>query len=382
MESPATIFFLLQDVPQLYGAERVTLELIQGLSKKLPVVLWLIGEQRLGEEPGAMARAALAMGIRTERYPVAGRFSWSLVRTLRERLRENPDSIIHTVGYKAHIHALAAARGGVAKTVTTIHGWLVRPEIKERIYEWIEIRALQHDDAVVCLTSFYEQRLLDAGVRRNRLHRIPTGLAAAQLPNREQIDSWPEEVFTIALLGRLSWEKNHGLLLRAAARLQREGRNFRVLLAGEGPCRDEIVEEIGRLGLAERVQLIGYVALPELMPTVHAVALCSRIENLPLSLLEAMAWSRPVVATSVGGVPDVVVNGETGFLIPDDDDAAYADRIARLIGNPEAARKMGRAGRARLEAEFQFECCIERHLELYTSLAKPHHDPASSSLLP
>lgn len=368
MTSAGSIFFLLQDVPQLYGAERVTLELIRGISQRRSVTLWLIGEDRLGAEPGAMAQAATAMGIPTERFSVAGRFSRSLVQRLRERLRNAPGSILHTVGYKAHLHGLFAARG-LAKAVTTIHGWLVRPELKERLYEWLETRALRRDDAVVCLTSFYEEQLLAAGVKRERLHRIPTGLAASQVPSPEQAESWADGPFTIALLGRLSWEKNHSLLLRAAAQLQREGRDFRVVLAGEGPCRTAIEEEIAALGLENRVQLSGYVSIADLMPKVHAIALCSRIENLPLSLLEAMAWGRPVVATSVGGVPDVVVNGETGFLVPDDDSRAFADRLARLIGNREAAQRMGRAGRARLESEFQFERCVQRHLDLYQSLA-------------
>lgn len=367
MALPASIFFLLQDVPQLYGAERVTLDLIRALAGRRPVKLWLIGEQRFGNAPGALAKAAEEAGIATERFPVSGRFSWPLVQTLRARLLAEPGSIIHTVGYKAHLHALVAARG-VARTVTTIHGWLVRPEFKERFYEWLEVRALRHDDAVICLTSFYEQRLLDVGVKRERLHRIPTGLDAIELPSRDRSEAWPELPFTLALVGRLSWEKNHELLLRAVSRLRGEGLNLRVLLAGAGPEQSAIETKITELGLLGSVELIGYAAMPELLPKVHAVALCSRIENLPLSLLEAMAWGRPIVATSVGGVPDVVVDGETGFLVPDNDEIAFAECLAKLIRNPAEARRMGRAGRVRLEKEFQLERCVERHLELYAAL--------------
>lgn len=369
MAFSASIIFLLQDVPQLYGAERVTLELIRGLAERIPVRLWLIGEERLGEGVGAMAVAAREMGIPTERFTVTGRFSRPLIRELRTRLRTIENPILHTVGYKAHIHALVAGRK-LAKTVTTIHGWLVRPELKERFYEWLEVRALRHDDAVVCLTSFYEQQLLSAGIRSEHLHRIPTGLRPDQLPALEEAKRWPTAPFTIALIGRLSWEKNHDLLLRAAVRLRDAGKECRIVLAGEGPERTNIEARIATLNLGHSVELLGYVSMAEFLPKVHAVVSCSRIENLPLSLLEAMAWGRPVVATSVGGVPDVVVEGETGFLIPDDDDTALADRLQRLIQNHELAQTLGRLGRKRVETEFSFAHCIDRHLALYTSLTE------------
>ncbi|MCZ7590791.1 MAG: glycosyltransferase [Kiritimatiellae bacterium] len=369
MAFSASIIFLLQDVPQLYGAERVTLELIRGLSERVPVRLWLIGEERLGEGVGAMTTAAAEMGIATERFAVTGRFSRSLIRELRTRLRTIKSPILHTVGYKAHIHALVAARK-LAKTVTTIHGWLVRPELKERFYEWLEVRALRHDDAVVCLTSFYEQQLLAAGVCPERLHHISTGLCPDQLPALEEAERWPDSPFTIALIGRLSWEKNHDLLLRAAVRLRESGQRFRILLAGEGPERANIEANVEVLNLSDCVQLLGYVPMAPLLPSVHCVALCSRIENLPLSLLESMAWGRPVVATSVGGVPDVVAEGETGFLVSDNDDAALADRLQRLMQNHELAQSLGRAGRKRVETEFAFARCIDRHLALYTALTE------------
>ena len=126
MAESQSICFLLQDVPRLYGAERMTLDLIGAPSRRLSVRLWLIGEQRLGEQPGALHAAAVESGLPVERFPVAGRLSIELVRQLRVRLRTLERPVLHTVGYKAHLHALAAARG-LARTVTTMHGWLVRP---------------------------------------------------------------------------------------------------------------------------------------------------------------------------------------------------------------------------------------------------------------
>ena len=362
-----TVIFLLQDVPQLYGAERVTLDLVQALGERLQAQLWVIGEQRLGPAPGALSQEAERRGIITHRFPVRGRFSLRLVRELRSRLKHIQDPILHTVGYKAHLHALVAARG-LCPAVTTIHGWLVRPEWKERFYEWLEIRALRHDRAVICLSRYYEERLLGCGVKRERLHVIPTGLDSASLPGREEIRKQPPDPFTLLLMGRLSWEKNHMLLLRAVQRLHREGQSIRVILAGEGPERAAIERFIAESDLSDIVRFVGHQPVADLMPLAHALVLCSRIENLPLSILEAMAWGRPVVATAVGGVPDLVVDGETGFLTPPDNEEALAMALAQLSEDGSLVRRLGQAGRERIEREFSLSRCVECHEEIYRGL--------------
>lgn len=368
MSTLAPVTFFLQDVPALYGAERVTLDLMTALhARGLPVEVLFIGETRLGDGSDAFARAAQRAGLPVHRIEVHERFSLALVREVRRRLKARPGGIIHTVGYKAHLHALLASRG-VAPSVTTIHGWLVRPEFKERCYEWLEVQALRHDEAVVCLTRYYEEVLLAKGVRRDRLHRIPTGLTSTQLPSPADYAGWPEGPFTVALVGRLSWEKNHELFLRALARLRAEGLDIRAILAGDGPDRGRIEARIHELGLGRFVDLAGYVAMSGLLPRVHAVCLCSRIENLPLSLMEALAWQRPVVATRVGGIPDLVQDRMTGLLVNDNDEGALAAALRTLADDPAQARAWARAGRRRVESEFVLDRCVDRHLELYARL--------------
>ncbi len=361
------ITFLLQDVPALYGAERVTLALMAGLQARgLDLHVLLIGESRLGRDPAAMARAVVEAGLPMQRLEVAGPFSGALLRTVRRQLKARPGSILHTVGYKAHLHALLASRG-LASSVTTIHGWLVRPELKERIYEGLEVQALRHDEAVICLTSYYENLLVQRGVPRERLHRIPSGLE--NLPTPEQAAVQPVGPFTVALVGRLSSEKNHDLLLRAVARLRAAGLVLRVLLAGEGPERPHLEEQIQRLGLSDTVEFVGYVSMPDLLPRLHAVVLCSRIENMPLSLMEAMAWGRPVVATRVGGVPDIVQDQVTGFLISPDDEDGLVEKLRQLADSPELRRRLGQAARQRVEEQFLLSVCLDRHVALYRQLA-------------
>ena len=106
------------------------------------------------------------------------------------------------------------------------------------------------------------------------------------------------------------------------------------------------------------------------MRQIHVLVQCSRIENLPYSLMEAMAWCRPVVATSVGGLPDLIDEGKTGFLVPSNDHEALANRLCEMSAWPRLVEEMGLAGRRKLEREFSIGQMMTRHRELYDALTR------------
>jgi glycosyltransferase involved in cell wall biosynthesis len=115
--------------------------------------------------------------------------------------------------------------------------------------------------------------------------------------------------------------------------------------------------------------LAGFMARDDFFQQAHVVVLCSNMENLPYTILEAMAWSRPVVATRVGGLPDLVDDGATGFLVAPDDAADLAGRLIRLANDGELRNKMGEMGRYKLESEFEVDQMVAKHLDVYQSLA-------------
>lgn len=347
----------------LYGAERATLALARGLrAAGQEVAFFLLEEARLNARTSAFRAEIEQARIPIRLLPISGRFSPSVAASLRDHVGGAGGQVLHVTGYKAALHALLS---GIRPVVATVHGWLVRPDLKERAFECMERYCLRRFQRVVCLSNHYERLLLRAGVRRERLVRIPTGLHPANVPDRTRCVFPPRDPFTVLLAGRFSEEKNHDLLLRATSRLVREGVQMRVILAGDGPLRPKIERRMAELNLTHHVRSVGFVPMAELLPQVHALVLCSKIENLPVSILEAMAWMRPVVATRVGGIPDLVEHGRTGLLVPSDDPAALADALRQLIEAPDHAADMGRAGRERLEAEFSFDRMIMHHCSLY-----------------
>lgn len=366
------VSFLLQDTGAVYGAEKATLDLAEGLQREgVKVVLLLMEEIRCNFGSG-LRDEVRNRGLSYELLPCGGRLSCAVIAGLRAHARLFRTDVLHGVGYKADVHAaLAFWRGGARPVlVATVHGWLERPDWKERFYGFLDRRALRRFDAVIALSRFYEKRLVVAGLSASRIFRIPSGLPRASLPPVEQAERCRVgQPFTVGMLGRLSWEKNHDLLLDAIHFLQQEGVRLPVLVAGAGPECGRLVAEVQQLGLIDQVRWLGYTKPENFFPKIDAMVLCSRIENLPYSILEAMAWCRPVVATCVGGIPDLVVDGETGFCVESGDARALADRIKRLAENPDMVRTMGRHARQRLEQEFLMDRVVQEHLTLYERLA-------------
>jgi glycosyltransferase involved in cell wall biosynthesis len=128
------------------------------------------------------------------------------------------------------------------------------------------------------------------------------------------------------------------------------------LIAGTGPLGGDLAKELARRGLAERVRLIGFRSdIPALLAAADLFCLTSRREGVPVSILEAMAAGKAVVATEVGGVSELVVSGETGLLAPAEDDAALAGALLALFGDRERAIALGRAGQERARAHFTLD---------------------------
>jgi glycosyltransferase involved in cell wall biosynthesis len=172
-------------------------------------------------------------------------------------------------------------------------------------------------------------------------------------------------------VARLAEVKGQRTLIRALVHVPQA----RVVLVGEdlergGAYRDELADEAEQLGVADRVVFAGYREdATELMSRAAIVALPSTTEGLPIVLLEAMARARPVVATPVGGVPELVADGETGLIVPPDDPKALADALLRLLGDRGFAQRLGDAGRERVRSAFSADAQESRILELYEEVA-------------
>jgi glycosyltransferase involved in cell wall biosynthesis len=177
---------------------------------------------------------------------------------------------------------------------------------------------------------------------------------------------------TIALIGRLSPQKSIDTFLVACRQVLMRFPDVRCLIHGDGPERKRLEELCTHLNIADRVRFAGAfskVELSEVMATLDIFVLSSIYEGLPVSILEAMAYAKPVVSTQVGGVVEVVDDGVTGLLVPAQDPARLAEAICRLIGDPCLRHRMGEAGRKRYEAHFTPAVVLPQYVAMYHALA-------------
>jgi len=181
----------------------------------------------------------------------------------------------------------------------------------------------------------------------------------------------PADAFVVGIVARLSAVKDHATLLRALAALAKEIPNVHGVLVGDGPERGHIEALARELRIDERVHLAGErPQIPNLHGLFDVSVLCSTTEAFPNSVLEAMAASRPVVATDVGGTPDAVRQGSTGLLVPARDSERLASAIARLHAEPALRTKLGTAGRTAAQSGYSASAVIRQVEALYTSLAR------------
>jgi glycosyltransferase involved in cell wall biosynthesis len=178
-----------------------------------------------------------------------------------------------------------------------------------------------------------------------------------------------QAAWVVGTVGRLAAEKNQALLLRAAAPLL--GPGARLVLAGDGPLRPALAELAARLGVAPFVHLLGARGdVPDVLNALDVFVLSSDSEGLPLVIPEAMAAGLPVVSTRVGGVPTVLADGDTGFLVPPGEEAPLRARLAALRGAPDAARACGARAREAALARFSAERMAREYLELYAAVLR------------
>ena len=171
------------------------------------------------------------------------------------------------------------------------------------------------------------------------------------------------------LIGRFAPRKGHTFALRALAQASERVPGLRMLFAGDGELEDELKAEAQELGLGERVVFAGFRRdVPQLLAASDALILPSESECLPLVILEAMAARRPVIATDVGGISEAIDDGATGLMVRPRDAEGLADALVEVLGDPERARSMGLAGRAKVEAEFSLDACSAAVFAVYDDL--------------
>jgi glycosyltransferase involved in cell wall biosynthesis len=272
-------------------------------------------------------------GISVRMVHCKGRADWRAVRQIKEYIREDAVDVVHTHGYKADLYGYLAARGMEKPVVATCHNW-VGGTAALGIYNRLDRMVLKRFSAIAAVSEGVRERLVQSGIAAGRIHAIANGIdvKAFEQAAPQQLCASPGKV--IGLVARLDLQKGFEYLLHAVRELAHRFQDVKVVITGEGPDRKAIEQMIADCGLQGRVTLAGQQSAMDIF------VLPSLNEGLPMTVLEAMAASKPVIATRVGAIPSVVCDGETGLLVNPRDPAALRDALARLLAAPELCRRL------------------------------------------
>jgi len=377
---PVRILYVVGN-SDLGGAENHVLALARSLDRKRYAV------RVVCPRPGPLVEGLQGLGVRVhlidmvrpapdDEYELHLPALWDFFSLVR---RWRPD-VVHSHLYPAHLHAsLVAELQRVPAILTTAHTLIVRPGDV-----WL---AGLTRTRVIAVSQAAKDLLVQGGVPRTRVRVIRNGIepryfqdeAAAGREIRRQLGI-PDAAPVIGTIARLSPEKGHRQLLHVARDVLKQRPEARFLIVGDGPLKDELRALAASLGLNGSVVFTGpRHDVPAVNRALDIFLLTSREEALPLAVVEAMAAGRPVVASAVGGVPEVVLDGATGLLCLPEDHAGFVRAVLTLIDRPDLRLELGSRGRERVRRRFGLARMVQETLRYYrASMARGERARAAS----
>ena len=352
------------------GGEQQALYLAEGLARR-GVVNLCVGQpdKPYVERCAAKGLAVEAIRTRGEADPIGVARLRALIRTWR------PD-VVHMHTSHAHTLGVLAARSsgvGVGRPRT-----VVSRRVDFSIYRnalrlsWFKYRF--GVDRYIAISRGVRAQMTKDGIPDDRIRIVHSGIDLARFDGVAPHDyaaefGWPAGTRVVLDVAAFGWHKAQEVLVRATPRILAAFPGARVVLAGEGECEARVRAEAKALGLEREIVFAGFrTDVPSLLAGADCFVMCSVLEGLCTSLLDALALRRPAVGSAVGGIPEVLIDDRTGLLVPPRDPAALAAAVVRVLGDGALAARLGDAGRAHVEREFTTDAMVEGNLGVYREL--------------
>lgn len=376
--------FHVIDSGGLYGAEVMLLHLAEEQMRQghEPIIA-SITEPGISEK--AINKTARTKCIPLQSFEMQPGPNIGGALSLVRRAREIGADLFHSHGYKGNILlGLLPKRVRALPVVATLHGYTANRMLsKMQIYEILDRLMLQRLDAVVLVNRQMKKHPRVKNFKHKKLEIIDNGIPLAnrddginaEIGNTEfeqrkkDVGEFCKDGFIIGSVGRYSPEKGYDLLIKAVKKLIDQKYPVKLVLVGEGGKREELEALAIDLHIEKSVFLAGYYPQAwALMKLFNVYVISSHTEGLPITLLEAMRESIPVLATAVGGIPDVLEDGRCGTMVPPGDENILAAEIERLLNTPGAAMKKAALAEKRFASQYGANKMAAEYSRIYTEI--------------
>lgn len=364
------VAFVIDDLG-LGGAQRQLLELVKRLNRQrfTPIVV------SLSEKKTALKEEMEKTGAAVFLIDQKGKISFPVLFRLFRIFKDFSPTIVHTYLFTADLYGRVAGKvAGVPILVSSVRS--TEPN-KRWHYIWTDRFLGKWCDAVVvnasCIAAILPVR---EKIERSKIHVIHNGVDLSRFSSAEnghlrKSFGISEKVFLLGTVGRLGPEKDHTTLLKALKETRKKGHDVVLFVVGDGILRSELIRQGEELGVAPYVHWLGPRAdIPAILGGLDLFVLPSRYEGCPNVVLEAMAAGRGVIATRVGGTPELIRDGETGILVSPGDTDALVQALSSLVGDPRKLSEMGKNAREAVLEQFPVERMVEKTESLYGHLLR------------
>lgn len=367
-DAPRTVAHVVQNL-DVGGLERVVISLMRGIdSGRYRSILYTLGSG------GVLSTGLAREGFCVRPFTKAPGLDYALLARMARALRADHVDIVHCHNYSPLVYGAVSGRAArVAGVVYTAHGAKTSGRRATRTFQRLHLV-----DEVVFVSDDARRVALAAGaVRDRRVHTIVNGVDAraylrgSDARRRVRAEfSVPDDAPVVGIIARLTAAKDHVNLFDAFLRVLEAHTDARLLVVGDGELRAELEQAVQQRSLSGAVVFAGRRDdVADVLSAFDVFVLSSATEGLAVTLLEAMAAGLPVVATRVGGNPEVVVDGDTGSIVPPRDPAALGAAIGEMLSDRACAKRMGERGAERARGRFGIDAMVNGYVALYDALA-------------
>jgi glycosyltransferase involved in cell wall biosynthesis len=354
------------------GPEKQIIEHLRILDKEKysgHIASFLEGEKNSNE----VLEVAKELGIKSHSIRMKNPLDFRALSQLKNMIDDLKIDLLCTHGYKSAVLGALIGKLKNRPVISFSHGYTTE-NFKVAIYEWLEKRAIERVNGVIAVSHAQKLKLDKYRVKYKKCWVVHNATTVTNLNSddksfRPEICkefSIPEDKIIAVIAGRLSPEKAHNILLDAVHLLGDKLDNTVILICGDGQCRTDLEQQAARLNIRDKCIFTGFRKdLDRFYNAMDFMILSSLTEGLPLVVLEAMAIAKPVISTSVGGVPEVIKDGVNGFLVKPGNAQELANGISRILDEFENFEEIGNKAYSLIKKDFSFKIHAEKIQSIY-----------------